>query len=261
MSNPYFSIIVVVLNGGKKISTTIHSILKQTCEDYEIVVKDGESTDETLQFIPVDSKIRVISKSDSNLYDGMNQAIAEARGKYISFLNCGETFYNVDVLSEVKNVSNKKEIAVIYGDYAGKAGIVKQTSKLKTFDLIRKPLCHQSMFFNRFFLDKVGNYNIKYRICADYELTIRLYNHNVSFKHVNMVICDFEGGGISALNADTAEKEAREIQENNFSVFYNNIYKLYKIFSFYKIRRWIFSRQSFIKLQKIYIILKNFFTR
>ena len=84
--NPFFSIIVVSFNAGQTISNTINSILSQTFHDYEIVVKDGLSKDDTLKCIPKSEKIRVYSQDDCGIYDAMNQAIDLSTGKYVCFL-------------------------------------------------------------------------------------------------------------------------------------------------------------------------------
>ena len=76
MGEPFFSVIVVSLNAGGLIGLTVSSALSQTCDDYEIIVKDGKSTDDTLNNIPEDGRIKLFSEPDRSLYDAMNQAIS-----------------------------------------------------------------------------------------------------------------------------------------------------------------------------------------
>ena len=92
MNKPFFSIVVVSLNAETTIAKTINSVLKQTCEDYEIIVKDGLSKDNTIKNIPQSEKIKVYEKADKSIYDAMNQGIEYANGKFICFLNCGDYF-------------------------------------------------------------------------------------------------------------------------------------------------------------------------
>ena len=54
MQKPFFSIIVVSLNAGERLKHTVESILGQSCEDYEVIIKDGGSTDGSLDFLPKD---------------------------------------------------------------------------------------------------------------------------------------------------------------------------------------------------------------
>ena len=87
-----FSILVVCLNPGAKLAETVESIRKQEYRDYEIIVKDGGSKDGSVGLLPADEKIRLIEKKDTGIYDAMNQAVSEAAGEYVLFLNCGDLF-------------------------------------------------------------------------------------------------------------------------------------------------------------------------
>ena len=107
-----FSIIVVCLNAGDKLRETIDSIRSQTEQDYEVIVKDGGSTDEiTLKYFDDELKnlalyhshqFCFVQKKDAGIYDAMNQAISHVQGDYIFFLNCGDVFYDKNVLKRVR---------------------------------------------------------------------------------------------------------------------------------------------------------------
>ena len=113
-----FSIIVVCLNAGEKLRETIDSILDQTEQDYEIIVKDGGSTDEaTKKYLgsyaesagsigkhssKTAGEMRIYSSKDIGIYDAMNQAVQYVRGDYVLFLNCGDSFYDTRVLERVR---------------------------------------------------------------------------------------------------------------------------------------------------------------
>ena len=106
-----FSIIVVCLNAGIRLHDTVESIRRQTEEDYEIIVKDGISEDKiTTGYLrkleresAADGRIRVYRHDkDSGIYDAMNQAVKYCRGDYIFFLNCGDRFYDDQVLVRVR---------------------------------------------------------------------------------------------------------------------------------------------------------------
>ena len=86
-----FSIIVVCLNAGKKLEQTVGSIWKQTYENYEILVKDGGSTDGSIEAlsgqVEDQDRLKLISEADGGIYEAMNQAILHASGDYVLFLN------------------------------------------------------------------------------------------------------------------------------------------------------------------------------
>ena len=82
-----FSVITVTYNAGDKLKETVTDVLKQTYDNYEILIKDGLSSDGSLEKVPDSSKIRVESCKDSGIYDAMNQAVSMATGDYIIFMN------------------------------------------------------------------------------------------------------------------------------------------------------------------------------
>lgn len=101
MAHLFFSIVVVSLNPGDKLFSTLQSILDQDYGNFEIIIKDGGSTDGSVQRffgegterkIPADSRIRFFQEPDSGIYDGMNQAVQKVQGQYVLFLNCGDRF-------------------------------------------------------------------------------------------------------------------------------------------------------------------------
>lgn len=77
-----FSIITVCLNAGNDLLETVESTLKQSYDEFEIIVKDGFSKDGSIEKLPQNKKVCVYQERDKNVYDAMNQAIAYATGDY-----------------------------------------------------------------------------------------------------------------------------------------------------------------------------------
>lgn len=264
MDKPFFSIAVVTLNAEANITETIKSILSQTCTDYEIVVKDGDSRDNTLELIPQLNNIRIFKRNDSSVYDGMNQAISETRGSFIIFMNAGDSFCGIGVLDAVKMYSKQqglKQNCVIYGDYFNADALVIQDKKYSDFSYFRKPICHQTMFYSRELFDKYGEYNIAYKISADYELIGRLKKANVSFVHIDIPICRYQGGGISETSKGkkTAVKEKKSIVGIYFSKWKRIKYSTVIMLTFPQLRGWIVSEKSPRWIRNIYRRSRNYF--
>lgn len=256
MNNPFFSIIVVSLNAENLIRKTIESILKQTFSDFEIVVKDAVSKDNTLAQIPNDERIHVYSESDTGIYDGMNQATAYSSGKYLLFLNCGDYFTDKNVLSNVYAVAKQfdEQNTVIYGDYSRKGVKAKQPGELTDFYLFRTPLCHQTVFFGRGVLQSLSGYDTEYKILADYDLTLRAFRNGTKFIYCPVIISDYLGGGISESEKGKVlkAKEYKIIQNINFSKKQQKTYALMIKLSFKGLRQKLASDKSPLWLRKIY---------
>jgi len=247
---PFFTIIVVSLNAETTIGKTIQSILTQTFGNYEIVVKDGNSRDSTVSQVPPSDKIRIHQSGDSGIYDAMNQAIQLSTGQYLCFLNCGDVFASNDVLQKVFDGITKQLLIchpiVAYSDYRRNGIVFRSPRKMSDFYLYRTPLNHQTMFVAKEIFAKHGMFTTTLAILADHELTMRLYKAKVHFLYVDVVSCDYLGGGMSELQTNYAKlrRESAQIRGRYFSRVQLVVYGLVILLSAQKVREWIISDSS-----------------
>ena len=122
MKNPKFSIITVTFNAASVIAPTLQSILEQSYQDYEFLLIDGGSSDNTVELVR-NSGIKIatlVSERDKGLYDAMNKGIARATGDYLCFLNAGDSFHSHDTLEKMAAVATSKEELpdILYGETA-----------------------------------------------------------------------------------------------------------------------------------------------
>ena len=97
-NTPKISLITVTFNSGKTLADTIRSVLSQTYSNYEYIIIDGNSQDDTIDIIKYYSsffsnKLIWISEKDKGLYDAMNKGIKMATGDIIGILN-SEIFFD-----------------------------------------------------------------------------------------------------------------------------------------------------------------------
>lgn len=195
-----FSIITVCLNAGQGLLDTVARTLSQTYENFEILVKDGGSEDGSLEKLPKDDRIRVVTKQDTGIYDAMNQGIAEARGDYLIFMNCGDWFYSPEVLQSIAEGIGEEREPVYYGKcFDRMTGQVRAYPKqLTRMTCYRTMICHQATVYRADVL-KQRPYDLSYRILADREMLWYLVcEKKVEPKYLDTVIADYQGGGESA---------------------------------------------------------------
>lgn len=200
-----FSIIIVSYNAGNKLKDTIDSVLLQDYDDYEIIVKDGMSTDGSLTALSDDERIKLYSEKDCGIYDAMNHAVVNAVGSYLLFLNCGDRLYSADVLSKMSDIieEDNEAIAIYYGDnyVRSRRGVVIYPKKLTNYKLMTMTVCHQCIFFSSdIFKQHKYQYN-EFQIAADMALYIEcVKKYHMSTKHVGFIVCDYESNGVSETN-------------------------------------------------------------
>lgn len=224
---PEFSILTVCFNAGGKLKKTLESIRGQTFGDYEVIIKDGLSSDGSLVFAKEmtekmpGGKIRIIEKKDAGIYDAMNQAAAESKGKYLYFLNCGDIFWDENVLERVHKLiaQNPSAPGIYYGNIFERltGQEVASNPHMDEFGCYRNVPCHQACFYDRELL-LAHPFDTRYRVRADYEQFLWCFftkelKAKVSFVYGSFLIVDYEGGGFSETkkNKKVSEREHREI--------------------------------------------------
>ncbi len=212
-----YSVIVVCLNAGQRLYETVKSILGQTYRNFEVVIKDGGSTDgsvEALASAYQDSRLHVHRLKDNGIYDAMNQAVKLAAGTYFLFLNAGDSFYDEHVLERITDEIKHKKADIIYGNLYHKAldTIIYAAPEINDFTCYRNVPCHQTCFYHRTLFDKRG-YLPKYTVRADYEHFLWCYyKKKAAICYVPEVIASYEGGGYSETK-ENRKRSARQHRE------------------------------------------------
>ena len=222
----FFSIITVTLNPGENdLLKTVDSVMAQDFPDWELIIKDGGSTDGSLECLPVDKRIRIVHEKDSGIFDAMNQAVKYARGKFINFLNAGDFFYDYKALSAVAEThSRSPEADFLYGNVHkpySRSGYELYPSKLSRFYLFKHMICHQAWFVRNHIYEKVGRYETNYKTGADYRYLLKmLYRYGVPYQRISRVVVAYKGSGISQINQNkkVAKEWVNELRLDLFGV-------------------------------------------
>ena len=171
MKNKFkISIITVTKNSEKFLQETIDSLSKQTHQNFEHIIIDGASTDNTLDIIKKNSHniTKWISEPDQGLYYAMNKGLRLCSGDIVGILNSDDIYYP-DTLSIVNTYFFKKKIDFLFGTvFKHKLMYGFYPKKIHwTFGFYTT---HSVGFFiKKISQDKIGPYNTKYKWSADYD--------------------------------------------------------------------------------------------
>lgn len=208
--DPFISIIIPTKNSERYIKNCLTSILAQTFDDYEIIIKDAQSSDDTLKIIKSfnDERIKLFSEADSGIYDAMNKGIKVARGNWLYFLGSDDEIHNNSVFKNIFEFLNSSSSMIVYGNVVvnGDAGWALDgqiyDGNFSKCKIIAKNICHQSIFYHKKVFEKMGLYDTNYPICADHEFNIRSCSI-FKFEFINIIVANFKGGGLSSHSDNT----------------------------------------------------------
>lgn len=209
------SIITINLNDSSGLNKTIRSVISQTHNNFEYIVIDGGSADNSIEVIKSNSdKIDYwMSEPDKGIYHAMNKGIQQAHGEYCFFLNSGDYFVDEKVLENVFN--NELHEEVVFGNLLvclnGKlVGKSMGKEKLTFLDIYGSSIKHQATFIRRELFEKFGLYNEDLRILGDWEFFLKTVGlEEISYRYLNIDISYFDNNGISNKSGDLIEKERK----------------------------------------------------
>lgn len=205
--NPKFSIITITYNAASVVKPTLESVIAQTYTNYEYILVDGGSKDDTVAIAKA-SGIKfahIVSERDNGIYDAMNKGIALATGDYLCFLNAGDAFYAPDTLQTIVDaIAEEKELPdVLYGETAEvddnrnfvRMRRLQAPEKLEWKSFKNGMLvCHQAFYARR---DIAPMYDLKYRLSADVDWCIKVMKRARKMINVNATVVNYLQNGIS----------------------------------------------------------------
>lgn len=214
------TVVTVVLNAENRIRKTIDSVLSQDYADIEYIIKDGGSTDGTLEIIrdaaAMYPQIKYISAPDGGIYCAMNDSLRLVTGGYVNFLNAGDYYASEDVISRVAAAAETSRALALYGDVIyinadGSTDLRKYGAACsdRLYYLTGDCINHQALFAATKLLRR-ASFDTSYRICADREWMMRvgLYRGKMRMKSLGFPVVYYSLDGISAVNKDGYREEA-----------------------------------------------------
>lgn len=221
------SIVTVTYNAASTVERTLQSVAQQTYRDFEHLVIDGASKDNTVETAKKYDTI-VLSEPDKGLYDAMNKAFSLAKGDYIVFLNAGDKLHSADTLEKVAAVADRSKVSVIYGDtdIVDDEGIKLRGRRLTppedlTWRSFRDGMlvCHQSFYVNK---DIAETYDLAYRFSADFDWCIRCMKSGESRGlrnvYVHSPLTDYLSEGMTTANHKASLKERFDIMSKHYGL-------------------------------------------
>ena len=185
-TNKKVSILTVCFNSEAHISENLNSVSRQTYQSIEHIVIDGDSTDNTVEIIKrhASSNSNFIWKSepDKGMYDALNKALDLASGNIIYCMNSDDQLADPLVIEKVvEKFKTESTSDLLIGDidflYSNKRRSKRRAISVSSQDIALFGNCtfvpQPAMFISKNLCDKVGEFDLNYKIASDYDFIIR----------------------------------------------------------------------------------------
>lgn len=232
----FFTIITATYNAATTLPRLLESLAEQTCRDFELIIQDGASKDDTVAVaesyrdrLPF---LSLASEPDTGIYDAWNKALPRIRGEWVLFLGADDLLTTPQVLEHAKNILSTFTESVLFG--AGNLvlvdsfGDVQRTIAVdctESFQRLRKigniPLPHSALLTRQTLLAN-NAFDASYKIAGDYDFLCRTWKNASQAKELHLCITNMALGGISS----SPENKCLLVQENEtiwkkyFPVYY-----------------------------------------
>ncbi len=226
------SVITINKNNAAGLEKTLKSVASQTCNDFEHVIIDGASTDNSVDVIKnyesslstlkTPHSIKWISEPDSGIYNAMNKGIRMASGDYVQFLNSGDCLADATVVERMLGSLEENNFpSILYGNMLKvfKDGKILNDKCFAGQDIsflgfYTGTLNHSSALIKRSLFEKYGFYDESLRIVSDwkwYLQAIALGEEKPVFTDIDVTL--FDMNGISETNKNLDKAERRKVLE------------------------------------------------
>lgn len=208
---PLISIILPTFNCAGCLPHALESLAVQTARDFEVVASDGASSDATLDILEsFRSKLpelTVLSRRDLGIYDAINRAILACRGLWIFVLGSDDRLHSAETLAQVGHELRLTDSSFVYGDVrvmgvnsmvadGGRYGGVFTLTRL-----LEHNICHQAVFAHRDLFVRLGLYDLRYRIWADWDFAQRAFVSERT-QWIDLIVADYAATGTSSGSGD-----------------------------------------------------------
>lgn len=245
------SLITATFNSAQTISDCMESVLRQNYDNYEYLIIDGGSKDNTIEIIQqyekkFNGKLKWISEKDNGIYDAMNKGIKMSTGDVVGILNSDDFFTSNDIFQTIDEEFSQQPIDAIYGDIHFVKGdnlnkcVRYYSSKLFSPFWLRFGFmpAHPSFYCKREIFERYGLYRLDFKIGADYEMMVRLFKKNkISSRYIPKDFVTMRTGGASTngiksrlilIKEDVKACRSNGIYTNRLFICLKFLYKIFE---------------------------------
>lgn len=203
------TVIIPAYNYGHFIDQTLECVLAQTCQQWECVIVDDGSTDNTpdvvAHYLNKDTRFKYVYQKNQGLPAVRNTGVRCSKGEYIQFLDADDLIENRKIERQVEYLEAHPEVDIVYGggrffftaEQDGKSSLVLGESldwmpviqgdgESALMALIHKPFVVHAALMRRSVIESIGYFNEDLRACEDWQFWVRCAAQGKRFRFENI---------------------------------------------------------------------------
>lgn len=219
------SLITACWNSARTIGDTLRSVNAQTLSDFEYLVVDGGSKDDTMAIVAREGArvTSAVSEPDKGIYDAYNKGLSRATGDVIGFINSDDYYCAPDVLEQVMKAFEDPTLEAVHADLVyvdpENTGKIERhwKSRPATVENLRRGFipAHPTLFLRRSVYEKVGGFDTGYRLAADYDFMLRtFYVEQVKSLYLPQIWVRMRSGGATGGSTASILRQNEEIRRS-----------------------------------------------
>jgi glycosyltransferase involved in cell wall biosynthesis len=222
------SIITITYNAEAVIERTLKSIFSQTNLDFEYIIIDGASKDNTLAIAKSYGVKNIVTEPDKGIYDAMNKGLVLAKGDYIWFMNAGDQIADNEIVENLKKqLESKADVyysdTIIVDENGNNLGLRSQLTPHKLPDYLTWQafkygmlVCHQSFIVKR---SLAPQFLLDHHFSADIDWEIKCLKKSAKTIKIDTVLAKYLIGGFSVKNLKASLIDRFLILKVHFGLF------------------------------------------
>ena len=216
------SIITASFRSEGTIVDTLKTINSQTYGNIEHIIVDGGSDDGTLEIVnDIGQRItKIVSEKDNGIYDAYNKGLELADGEVVGFLNSDDYYYSDEIIQKVMDVFQDEAIEAVYGDlvYVARDDTSKVVRHWRSKEyrpgMFKDSFvpAHPTLFLRKSVYQRLGNFNLDYKLAADYEFMLRVFHSaGVKSSYLPTIMVNMRTGGATGESLSSVKAQNKEI--------------------------------------------------
>lgn len=218
---------IVDNNQADDFTLLVNLLARQTYPYIEHLIMDNASKDGTVEFLKEyknSGYINFFSEPDRGKFDAMNKGIMRAKGKYVAFLSCDDFYHDITGITDIVNLMEAENADFCYFPayciHPDGYVFLFTPAILNTFQV--SPCSRQAIIFKRSTLEKIGLFDDKFKLLADYDLMIRLV-----LSGCKGIL--FDGNILTYKLGEQVSKHTTQTEAECSHIFYKNYRTMYQM--------------------------------